>query len=102
MSENENTTPTPANEKAKERLQAATCSPCPKCGNDFIELFSGHSGWWVGCKPCSKVDGGPEHFLAESRDAAIQKWNAYADPDQENAEPIRSDGSATSPEGKPS
>lgn len=69
---------------AKERLALTTCSPCPKCGNDFIELFGGHSGWWVGCKPCSKVDGGPEHFLAESRDSAITKWNAYADPDQAN------------------
>lgn len=58
------------------------CLPCPVCGNDFIELFgSNERGWWVGCKPCSKRDGGPEHFKTGTRAAAIKKWNAYAASD---------------------
>ncbi len=55
--------------------------PCPLCGNDFIEILGSDPKWWVGCKPCSKRDDGPEHMTAMTRGEAVKKWNAYASPD---------------------
>jgi hypothetical protein len=60
-------------------------NPCVDCGNTFIECF-GHDGarfgegWWVGCKPCSKRDGGKAHFHTHTRAEGVEKWNA-ANPD---------------------
>ena len=52
------------------------CNPCVDCGNDFIECFGEKRKWWVGCKPCSKRDGGKDHMKCSSREKAIAKWNA--------------------------
>lgn len=66
--------------------------PCPFCGG-HAEEFGFPGEMWVRCKSCRVMmpDDGP----LDNHKAA---WSARAG----NAEPIRSDGSATSPEGKPS
>lgn len=50
---------------------------CILRGNALIECFGQVTGWWVGCKPCSRGDngGGQEHAHAMTREAAIAMWN---------------------------
>jgi len=56
--------------------EQSPCNPCAECGNDFIELFGGAGRpWWCGCKPCSKRDGGRQHFKGKTRADALGKWN---------------------------
>ncbi len=61
-------------------------NPCVSCGNTSVEIFGQDgagfgSGWWCGCKPCSRVKVGGEYCHAPTRDAAIEKWNVM-NPEQ--------------------
>lgn len=55
---------------AKRELSAC------ECGNDFIEIFGDDiSGWWVGCKPCSRA-GLHNHSKHAIRAQAVSHWNS--------------------------
>lgn len=83
MPENENTTPTPANEKAEERLQAAACSACgkhPKLSKTAIE----------GVMQLSHLcDHGSESSFGEfaSESELIALWNHQQNADVEARRP---------------
>ena len=56
--------------------------PC-SCGHDFVECFGSGREWFVGCKPCSKRDGGREHAKGVTRDEAVRKWNESLSPKEQ-------------------
>ncbi len=61
-------------------------NPCVSCGNTDVEIFGQDgagfgSGWWCGCRPCSRAKFGGEHCHAPTRDAVIEKWNVM-NPEQ--------------------
>lgn len=56
--------------------------PC-SCGHGFVECFGSGREWYVGCKPCSKRDGGREHAKGRTRDEAVRKWNESLSPKEQ-------------------
>ena len=62
-------------------LYEVDTQPCPRCGNTFIQLYGRDDlGWWVGCKPCSKVEpDGPEIMHRATRADAVRDWNKYCE-----------------------